>query len=72
MDKIRRISVFTLFAAVGLLVSGACSAPTSPNKTDQPKTEPDEGDTTAYLMPATDSPDRAPVDLVFVESRPFA
>lgn len=72
MDKIRRISVVTLFAAVGLLVSGACSAPTAPNKTDEPKTEPDEGDTTAYLMPTTDSPDRAPVELVFAESRPFA
>lgn len=72
MDKIRRISMVTLFAAVGLLVSGACSAPTSPNKSDDPKTEPDEGDTTAYLTPTTDSPDRPPVELVFAESRLFA
>lgn len=72
MDKVRRISVVTLFAAVGLLVSGACTVPTSPNKTDEPKTEPDEGDTTAYLTPSSDSPDRAPVGLAFAESRPLA
>lgn len=61
MNVLRQMRLPSLFAVGGLLIMAACStSPSSPNKVEEPKDEPDSDPGQSLIVPSPEHPDQLP------------